>query len=359
MSRSRAATPAGRSRKTASRGTSTTPRRPAPKSPAGSASPTKPTKRSGAKGAAARPATKRATTKKPAARKPAARKTAAKKPAAKRPAARRAPRKPPKQRRSVAEFTRSAFGAAFGGISWRYRLGIAALLLVCAGAGYFFWLRDSSLVAIDNVDVVGVTSGERGRIIDELTQASEGMTTLHVDRAKLESIAAGFPTVASIDIDPNFPHGMRIEVSERPPTMIVDSGGRQVPVAADGTLLTGVSVPDDANLPVLEVDQIPSGPTLGGEPLDQALVVGAAPEPLRPLIEKIAHSKEFGVEVTMRGGIPIRFGTGSAAAEKWESAAAVLADPKLDSLSYVDVRVPERPAAGGAADTAVATDPLA
>ena len=53
--------------------------------------------------------------------------------------------------------------------------------------------------------------------------------------------------------------------------------------------------------------------------------------------------------MTLRGGIPVRFGSGSEAAEKWAAAAAVLADPKLDALTYVDVRVPERPAAGGAA----------
>ena len=107
-------------------------------------------------------------------------------------------------------------------------------------------------------------------------------------------------------------------------------------------------MPEDG-LPVLEVDQVPPGGELGGEPLEQALIVGAAPEPLRPLIEKIAHSDDFGVEITLRGGIPVRFGSGARAAEKWAAAAAVLADPKLDALTYVDVRVPERPAAGGAA----------
>ena len=130
------------------------------------------------------------------------------------------------------------------------------------------------------------------------------MTTLHVDRAQLESIAAQFPTVASISIDPNFPHGMRIEVTERPPTMVVDSGAQQMPVAADGTLLTGVEVSDDDHLPVLEVAEPPTGAKLAGVELDQALVVGAAPSELRPLIEKIGFSKEFGVEVTLRGGIP-------------------------------------------------------
>ncbi len=225
---------------------------------------------------------------------------------------------------------------------------MAAVLAVTVAAGYFLWARDSSLVAIDNVDVVGVTAGDRGALIGELTEASESMTTLHVDRERLEAIAYRFPTVASISIDPNFPHGMRIEVTERPPTMVVQSGDQAVPVAGDGTLLTGVEISKDDNLPVLAVDQAPQGPTLEGSVLDQALVVGAAPDELRPLIEKIDQSKEYGVEITLRGGIPVRFGNSAAAEEKWSAAAAVLADPKLDTLSYLDVRVPDRPAAGGA-----------
>ncbi len=274
------------------------------------------------------------------------------------PKARRAAPKPrraaPKKKQTARRRSPLAFARDLvGGVSWRYRLATAAILLVTAAAGYLFWLRDSSLVAIDNVDVVGVTSGDRGALIGELTDASESMTTLHVDRGRLESIAAAFPTVKSIHIDPNFPHGMRIEVTERPPVLMVDSGGQQLPVAGDGTVLNGVEVPEDENLPVLEVAQPPEGAMLGGTELEQALVVGAAPEELRPLIEKIEESKEFGVELTLRGGIPVRFGTGAAAPAKWAAVAAVLADPKLDALSYVDVRVPERPAAGGA-DTGVA-----
>jgi cell division protein FtsQ len=253
-----------------------------------------------------------------------------------------------KAKRTAPKRKRTAPKRASFQLTWRYRLGIVAVLALTAVAGYFGYLRDSSLVAIDNVDVVGVTSGERGEIIGQLTEASESMTTLHVDRAKLDKIAAQFPTVASISIDPNFPHGMRIEVSERPPTMVIATKDAQVPVAADGTLLTGVEVSEDDHLPVLEVGEMPTGSKLEGTELEQALVVGAAPEELRPLIERIGEPKEFGVEVTLRGGIPVRFGTGAAAAEKWAAAASVLADPKLETLTYLDVRVPERPAVGGA-----------
>ena len=231
----------------------------------------------------------------------------------------------------------------------RYRLGVILVLAAGLAAGYFLWLRDSSLVAVDNVDVVGVSSGDPVRIRAELTRVAEGQTTLHADSAAIERAASAYPTIQSVTVDPNFPHGMRIEVTERPPAMLVEADGRQVPAAADGTLLTGVQVGDEERLPVLAIGHIPGGVALDGHPLQQALIVGAAPEPLRPMIEQVRTDDDYGVEVTLRGGIPVRFGSGSRAAEKWAAAAAVLADPKLDALTYLDVRVPERPAAGGAA----------
>jgi cell division protein FtsQ len=342
MSSSRAATPAGRTRKTTrTRGTATKPKPKAAPKPNAKAT-TKPK---------AKPKAKTRTTARP-------KTTTRPKPKARRAAAKRAPRKRTAPKRAAPRRSPLAWARdQISGISWRYRLATIAILAVTAAAGYFFWARDSSLVAIDNVDVVGVTAGDRSQIIGQLTDASESMTTLHVDRAKLESIAAQFPTVASINIDPNFPHGMRIEVTERPPTMIVAAGGRQVPVAADGTLLTGVEVSEDDHLPVLEVEKAPAGATLQGTELDEALVAGAAPPELRPLISKLEFTKEFGVQITLRGGIPVRFGTGAAAGEKWSAVAAVLADPKLTTLSYVDVRVPERPAVGGANTGTISTDP--
>jgi len=228
---------------------------------------------------------------------------------------------------------------------WRYRIAIAAIVLAALGAGYLFWLRDSSLVAVTDVEVVGVTGPERERVVAELTRVGERSTTLHTDRAAIERAALAFPTVASVSVDPNFPHGLRIEVDERPPRLLARAGGEQVAVAADGTVLEGVEVPEDG-LPVLELDQLPAG-ALGGEALEQALVLGAAPDPLRPLIEGVKRSDEYGVELTLRGGVEARFGVGDRVVQKWAALAAVLADPKLTAAGYVDVRVPERPAVGG------------
>jgi cell division protein FtsQ len=233
-------------------------------------------------------------------------------------------------------------------LAWRQAvlllLGVGAVL----AAGYFLYLRDSSLVAVTDVEVEGVRSGDRERIVAALEAAGEGMTTLHVQPDELEAAVAGFPTVESVSADASFPHGLRIDVTERPPALVAQAGGREVPIAADGTLLSGVSAASELDLPVVELGGLPQSGKLTGEPLEQALVAGAVPDELRPLIEDISYSKDYGVVLTMKGGIPIRFGPGARAEAKWAAAAAVLADPKLEALGYVDVRVPERPAAGAA-----------
>jgi hypothetical protein len=108
-----------------------------------------------------------------------------------------------------------------------------------------------------------------------------------------------------------------------------------------------VAVPD-GGLPTLELKKPPPPGGLEGAAADQAVIAGAAPEPLRPLMHTIEHTAEHGIVVTLRGGIPLYFGTAAEAARKWAAASAVLADPQLQTLTYLDVRVPGRPAAGGA-----------
>ena len=63
-------------------------------------------------------------------------------------------------------------------------------------------------------------------------------------------------------------------------------------------------------------------------------------------VRAAARRRPAGVTATMHGGIELRFGTAGAARAKWAAAAAILADRRLETLAYVDVRVPQRPAVG-------------
>jgi cell division protein FtsQ len=223
------------------------------------------------------------------------------------------------------------------------------LLGAVAGAlaiAYFAWFRDSSLVAVESVKVNGVQSSDRARIVTALTRAAHGMTTLHVQTDRLRSAVSDMPTVASVSADPSFPHGLTIRVTEHRPALVAVAGDRKVPVAADGSVLSGAKAAGP--LPELRVDSLPEAGRLSGEALAEALTIGAAPAPLRPLIDGVAITSQYGVVVTVRGGIQLRFGSGGNRAAKWAAAAAVLADSGLTTpLTYIDLRVPQRPAVGG------------
>ena len=240
--------------------------------------------------------------------------------------------------------------------SWRGRLLVAIAALAALAAGYFGWFRDSSLVAIEKVTIEGATSAEADRVTAALTDAATGMSTLNVQEVELERAVAGFPTVEGLETDTGFPDAITITVAECRPALLVAFPGSTVPAAADGTLLEGLELPDGQaqGLPTVAAPEPAGSGSLEGEVLQQALVVGAAPGPLAPLIERVSPTDQ-GVELSMRGGVEIDFGGSSRAGQKWDAAAAVLADPKLESVSYVDVRVPERPAVGGAAE---ASEPL-
>ena len=66
------------------------------------------------------------------------------------------------------------------------------------------------------------------------------------------------------------------------------------------------------------------------------------------------EDKEKGVTVEMRDGPTLIFGDATRVRDKWDAAARVLADPAARGAAYIDLRLPDRPAAGGVAAETVA-----
>jgi cell division protein FtsQ len=227
----------------------------------------------------------------------------------------------------------------------RRLLLLAAACLVLA-AGYQFWLRDSSLVAVDRVTVTGLSASDAERVRAALTSASRSMTTLHVDHDALERAVAGFPAVRELEVTADFPHRLRIHVVEYVPVAIAVGDGGRVAVAGDGTILHGVPV--EKRLPTVEVDGAVGIEHLrDGTALASAAIAGAAPAALRGRITEVGEDAELGQVARLRDGPELIFGDATRVRAKWAAAARVLADLEASGASYVDVRIPGRPAAGG------------
>ncbi|HEX5609122.1 MAG TPA: cell division protein FtsQ/DivIB [Solirubrobacterales bacterium] len=134
------------------------------------------------------------------------------------------------------------------------------------------------------------------------------------------------------------------------PAALLETGEDEVVVSADGALVRWFPVPTDPPLPNLPPAEPPKGGRLKGPMLEQVRVLAAAPGALRPYLERSFYG-ETGVDVVLTSGIELRFGDDTQADRKWKAAAAVLSDPTVTTLDYVDLHAPSRPAIGGSGHT--------
>jgi cell division protein FtsQ len=238
----------------------------------------------------------------------------------------------------------------------RLRLVAMAALVVAAALGglYYGWARDSSLVQVRDVTVVGLTGPEAPRLRKQLELAAGEMTTLHVREEALRKAVATEPSILGLRVTPDFPHGLRIDVLENHPVAAIDvPGSGLVPIAGNGTLMPGHR--SDAAVPELRPAAAPRiGRDSGAPPrladdraADLVHVASTAPPALLRRAATIEVRRGEGIVVTMRNGPRLIFGDASRLPDKWRGAAGVLASKGAQGATYVDVRLADRPVAGG------------
>src|SRR3954447_22258406 len=188
-------------------------------------------------------------------------------------------------------------------------------LLALLGAGWL-WLRDSGLVRVRSVDVIGVTASDGPEVRAALEDAARGMTTLHVRERALRDAVARYSSVAAVSAEAHFPHRLTIHVTEQRAVAALapDQGGR-IPVTRSGIVLRGIA--PDRDLPSVYLATTAVGPQLRDRKLLGALAIaGAAPEPLLHRSNEVTLD-ERGVIVTLRDGPDLVFGDGADARAKW------------------------------------------
>ena len=150
--------------------------------------------------------------------------------------------------------------------------------------------------------VTGLSTDDADRVRAALVSTARTMTTLHVERDRLERVVAGYPVVRALEIETDFPHAMSIRVVEHRPVAIVVTGGARLPVAADGTVLDGLPV--EGRLPLVRADG-----GLREQPAGRSRAPSARPaSPEPPLgrcavaLREIGHESDRGYVVQLREG---------------------------------------------------------
>ena len=234
------------------------------------------------------------------------------------------------------------------------RLAIPLAALALLGGGWLL-LRNSPLVSVEHVQIAGVQGVDAGPIDAALQGAARGMSTLSVNVAALRAAVAPYRVVRGLSVSTSFPHGLRIHVVEQLPVAALSVGGVHTAVAADGVvlgpdLLASERVPLPAIALVAGSRALVDLRSVGGHVENatarvELSVLGAAPRVLLGWVSKVFIGPE-GLTVAMRNGVALYFGDAMRPHAKWLSVARVLADPSSAGATYVDVRAPERPAAG-------------
>jgi cell division protein FtsQ len=225
------------------------------------------------------------------------------------------------------------------------RTTIVLLLTLSLLGGGWLWLRGSSLVAVEHVHISGVHGPEAIEIRAALDDSARRMTTMDFNAGALRSALASYAIVAGVQVRTSFPHTISISVSERPPVAELVAAGQRTAVAADGIVL-GPAL-SSGSLPSVSGSVEPAPGARLNEPaaLAAVTVLGAAPAPLARFVARVYEGPE-GLTVAMRSGLLVYFGNDTRPHAKWLSLARVLVSPGSAGALYIDVRLPERPAAG-------------
>lgn len=227
----------------------------------------------------------------------------------------------------------------------RTRTVLIAIAVALVLGGGFMLFRDSSLVAVQQVRISGVGGAQSAAVSEALETAAKRMSTMDYSVGELRAAVARYPVVRSLTASTSFPHRMTIVVSEQPPVAVLSAGGTRAAVAADGVVLG--APPASTALPTLGASVLPAvgAHVSGGRLRSYLTVLGAAPTPLLGLVSGL-YTGQQGLTLKMTNGLLVYFGDASRPHAKWDALVTVLIAQGTQGASYVDVRMPERPAAG-------------
>ncbi len=198
------------------------------------------------------------------------------------------------------------------------------ILIVVLAAGWIVWF--SSLLTAEQVSVLGV-DGAPAQEIENTAQVPLGVPLAQLDTEAIGNQLTSIPWVASIDVRRGWPHDVVIAVTPRTAIAVTASG---LGVDAHGVEFSPTS-PLAANLPIVKGNGIGLVSATG--------VLASLPDDLRPKVAEVSATTRDNVELTLKSGALVKWGSVEQAELKSQVTRALL---KRKAKVY-DVSAPELP----------------
>ncbi|MGB0889595.1 MAG: cell division protein FtsQ/DivIB, partial [Solirubrobacterales bacterium] len=227
----------------------------------------------------------------------------------------------------------------------RFSMLIALLITLMVAASSYLLIRNSSLVAVEEVKIVGLEGYYDKSAREAVTAEALQMTTMNFDEDRVLEAATAFVDVEGVRVATDLPHAVTIEFDIVRPVVVGRINGRTVALSSDGEILSGAR---GLNLlPTIDVSGVIRGNRVtDGKALKAVTVLGAAPDILLREVVAIRWGRR-GLTLELEKGALLYFGNSTAVRTKWRDAAAILANTANAGLSYIDLRAPGRPSVGG------------
>jgi cell division protein FtsQ len=224
---------------------------------------------------------------------------------------------------------------------------LAAIAIAVAAAGGYLTVRNTSVFAVNTIDVQGGRPAIALQVRDALAP-HRGTSLLRLDLERVRAEAEALPTVAAVTLDRAFPHTLRVRIVPERPVAVIRQGATSWLVSARGRIMSALVLHARRGLPRI---WIPKGPVLmaGGMAPPTVHESLAAVSPLRStrFATRVTSVRVASDELTLilRSGLELRLGDTTDVRLKLAVAARVL--PHVaGGTRYLDVSVPERPVAG-------------
>jgi len=223
---------------------------------------------------------------------------------------------------------------------------LVGLALLVLGFGGYAAARETSIFAVETIDVRGGTPALRAQVRRVLT-SEVGQSLLKVDGAGLTRRIEPLAAVRSFGYDRAFPNTLRIFVRPEEPVLVLRQGAAAYLVATSGRVIKPLAHRRRSHLPRLYVNH--DVHVRVGSRLPRTFATAAttlAPLRASPLpggIRSIRAGKEL--TLILGGGLELRLGDHGDLALKVAIARRILGatGAVLAGGGYLDVSVPERP----------------
>jgi cell division protein FtsQ len=222
---------------------------------------------------------------------------------------------------------------------------IVGLAIVAIGAGLYMAARETSMFALQTVQVRGAPPRLAAQVRRTL-QPLEGSSLVTFDQAEANRRLAALPEVAAATFDRDFPHTLKVFVRPEHSVAVLRQGAEAWLVSGRVRVLREVRRPFPA-VPRVWVPAsvgVEPGETLDGPTARGVRTLAVVQRLAFPRTVQTARVSDQELTLVLRSGLEVRLGDTADLALKLEIARRIV--PLATGAAYVDVSVPERSVVG-------------